>query len=150
MNEFSFTQTCYDNNARIQEFSVGLVGAAQVNLSKIKVSPDNFVVGFFFKEKCNFPRFQRRSNIFQGGPTFSRGEGVQLLLPYRNPYILLFSGARVWTPCPPTSGSAHDKMLYISRKSYLSYDMRFTTCGMCDQQRLRPACAYAQSDPGHC
>ena len=30
---------------------------------------------FYFKENYNFPRFQRGSNIFQGGggPTFSRG-----------------------------------------------------------------------------
>ena len=39
-----------------------------------------------FKEIYNFSRFQRGSNIFQGGPTFSRG--VQLLIPYRNPYNL--------------------------------------------------------------
>ena len=35
-----------------------------------------------FKEIYHFSRFQRRSNIFQGGPTFSRG------VPYRNPYNL--------------------------------------------------------------
>ena len=28
--------------------------------------------------------------------------------------------------------------------------MRFPQCGMCDQQRLRPACAYAQSDQSLC
>ena len=40
-----------------------------------------------FKEIYHFSRFQRGSNILQGGgggPTFSRG--VQLLIPYRNPY----------------------------------------------------------------
>ena len=26
----------------------------------------------------------------------------------------------------------------------------FQQCGICDQQRLRPACAYAQSDQSHC
>ena len=26
----------------------------------------------------------------------------------------------------------------------------FQECGMCDQQRLRPACAYAQSDQSLC
>ena len=26
----------------------------------------------------------------------------------------------------------------------------FQQCGMCDQQRLRPACTYAQSDQSHC
>ena len=39
-----------------------------------------------FNEIYHFSRFQRGSNIFQGGPTFSRG--VQLLMPYRNPYNL--------------------------------------------------------------
>ena len=28
--------------------------------------------------------------------------------------------------------------------------MRFQQCGMCDQQRLRSACAYAQSDQSLC
>ena len=28
----------------------------------------------YFKQNYNFPRFQRGSNNFQGGPTFSRGE----------------------------------------------------------------------------
>ena len=28
--------------------------------------------------------------------------------------------------------------------------MRFQQCGMCDQQSLRSACAYAQSDQSHC
>ena len=28
--------------------------------------------------------------------------------------------------------------------------MRFPTCGMCDQQRLRSGCAYAQSDQRLC
>ena len=44
-----------------------------------------------FEENYHFSRFQRGSNIFQGegGLTFSRG--VQLLIPYRNPYNLWFS-----------------------------------------------------------
>ena len=43
-----------------------------------------------FKENYHFSRFWRGSNIFQGGPFFSRG-GVQLLIPYSNPYNLWFS-----------------------------------------------------------
>ena len=37
-----------------------------------------------FQRKLSFSRFQRGSNIFQGGPTFSRGGGggVQLLISY--------------------------------------------------------------------
>ena len=56
-----------------------------------KKSSDNvvfFVLSLFlrsqmvnFKENYHFSRFQ-------GGPTFSRGGGVQLLIPYRNPYNL--------------------------------------------------------------
>ena len=60
-------------------------------------SPHLFVLQFYrglsmvyFKENYNFPRFQRRSNILQGGGvTFSRGsnffqEGLNTYL-YRNP-----------------------------------------------------------------
>ena len=62
-----------------------------------------------FKENHHFSRFQRGSNIFQGGPTFSRGGGVQSLIPYRNPYSLWFSrGGGVQTSVPPPSGSALD------------------------------------------
>ena len=35
-------------------------------------------------------------------------------------------------------------------QNILSRDMCFQQCGMCDQQRLRPACAYAQSDQSLC
>ena len=52
-----------------------------------------------FKEFYHFSRFQRGSNIFQEGPTFSGGGGgggggggwgggIQLLIPYRNSYNL--------------------------------------------------------------
>ena len=34
-----------------------------------------------FKEINHFSRFQRGSNIFQGGPTFSRGGGSNCLFP---------------------------------------------------------------------
>ena len=40
-------------------------------------------------EENSFFKFQRGSNIFQGVPAFSKG--VQLLIPYRNPYNLWFS-----------------------------------------------------------
>ena len=70
--------------ARIQEFLSGGAGA-QVSLTKI--SSDNIFFFFFFflvlslfyrsqmvnfKEIYHFSRFQRGSNILQGGPTFSR------------------------------------------------------------------------------
>ena len=66
-----------------------------------------------FKENYHFSRFQRGSNIFQGGggPTFSRG--VQLLIPYRNPYNLCFSRG-VRTPCPPPPPPSLDPHLHAS------------------------------------
>ena len=62
-----------------------------------------------FKEKFHFSRFRRGSKFVQGGggPTFPSGGGggVELLIPYRNPYNLWFSRG-IRTPCPPPSGSA--------------------------------------------
>ena len=54
-----------------------------------------------FKEIHHFSRFQRGSNIFQGGPTFSRG--VQLLIPYRyrNLYTCDFPGGGGYGPLSP-------------------------------------------------
>ena len=42
------------------------------------------------KENFNFPRFQRGSNIFQGGPTFSRGDPNANT--YRNIKLVIFQG----------------------------------------------------------
>ena len=43
----------------------------------------------YFEENYNFSRFQRGSNIFQGWMGVSNFfKGVQLLIPYRNPYNL--------------------------------------------------------------
>ena len=74
-------------HSRIQEFSSGGGGLGQSD----KKSSDNVFFFFFFfflvlslfyrsqmvnfKEIYHFSRFQRGSNIFQGGPTFSRGGG---------------------------------------------------------------------------
>ena len=55
-----------------------------------------------FKEIYHCSRFQRGSNIFQGGGVQFFPGRVQLLIPYRNPYNLWFSrGGGVRTPCPP-------------------------------------------------
>ena len=91
-------------HARIQEFSSG--GSRSVwqkkALTSFFFSPQLILQklnGQFKKKNYNFSRFQRGSNIFQGGgPTLSRG--VQLLIPNRNPYNLWFSRG-VQTPCPP-------------------------------------------------
>ena len=67
-------------HARIQDFLSGGGGPGQ----SYKKSSDNgcfFIFLFYrsqmvnFKEFYHFSRFQRGSNIFQGGPTFSRGGG---------------------------------------------------------------------------
>ena len=52
---------------------------------------------FYWSQMVNFgenyysSKFQRGSNVFQGGPTFSREGGVQFLIPYKNPYNFWFS-----------------------------------------------------------
>ena len=94
----------FDNfwgHARIQEFSSG-GGGVQVGLSKKKLRQCFFFFFFFFfffspqliLKKSN-SQFQRNLSFFKvpegvqhypGGPTFS--SGVQLLIPYRNPYNL--------------------------------------------------------------
>ena len=91
-------------------------GGVHVNLAK-KSSDVLFFFAFFlvlslfyrslmvnFNEKYNFSRFRRDPNFSRGGGggggTCSRwGGGVQLLIPYRNPYnFVIFQGVR--TPCP--------------------------------------------------
>ena len=77
-------------HARIQEFSSGGGGPGQSD----KKSSDNVFFFFLssasqmvhFKEIYHFSRFQRGSNIFQGGGVQLFPGGVQLLIPYRNPY----------------------------------------------------------------
>ena len=65
-------------NARIQDFSSGRGGGVRVNLTK---SPDNvfFLTSAYFTEVKWL--ISKKTIIFQGsrgGPTFSRGGGVQL------------------------------------------------------------------------
>ena len=83
-------------HARIQEVSsgVGVDGPGQSDEKRSDFFVFLVLSLFFrsqmvnFKENYHFSRFQRGSNIFQGGggPTFSRR--VQLPIPYRNPYNL--------------------------------------------------------------
>ena len=82
-----------DSHGRIQKFcrGGGGGGGVQVSLTKKALTTFFLVLSLFyrsqmvnFKEIYHFSRFQRGSNIFLGGPTFSRG--VQLLIPYRNQY----------------------------------------------------------------
>ena len=47
-----------------------------------------FVLSLFFRSQMVSFKENYHFSRFQGGPTFSRGRGVQLLIPYRNPYNL--------------------------------------------------------------
>ena len=119
-----------NKRVRIQEF-LSWGGGGGPGQSDKKSSDNVFFFFFFlvlsffyssqmvnFKEIYHVSRFQRGSNVFQGGPTFSRGGGVQLLIPYRNPYNLLFSRG-VRTPCPPCppSGSQHQGYQHDSKNT---------------------------------
>ena len=114
-------------------------GGVQVSLTKKALTTFFFflVLSLFyrsqmvnFKEIYHFSRFQRGSNIFQGGgeSNFFQGGGVQLLIPYRNPYNLWFSRV-VRTPCPP-SGSA-----FVCFSFFLSFFHFILFLGMsrCDE-----------------
>ena len=59
----------------------------------------------YFKENHTYPRFQRGSNISQGGPTFSRGGGVQMLISIETYKTCDFPGGS--RPPIPASGSGH-------------------------------------------
>ena len=108
-NEFDFRKVHV--HARIQEFSSG--GGVSRSVWQKKLW-QRFCFCFFspqlilqkswmvnFKEIYHFSRFQRGSNIFQGGggPTVSRGGGSNSLFPIETHITCDFPG-RVRTPCP--------------------------------------------------
>ena len=85
-------------------FVRGWGGGVHVNLTKKLWQRCLFVFCFFLSSRLILQKsngeFQRKKSIFKvpegvqifpGGPNFSRGEGVQLLIPYRNPNNLWFS-----------------------------------------------------------
>ena len=89
-----------DAHARIQEFLSGGGGLRQSD----KKSSDNVFFFFFFSPQLILQQsngqFQRNVSFFKvpdgvqhfpgggGGSNFFRGGGVQLFIPYRNPYNL--------------------------------------------------------------
>ena len=81
---------------RIQEFSSGGGGGGPGQSNK--KSSDVFFCFFLspqlinFKAIYHFSRFQRGSNIFQGGPTFSRGGGSNCLFPIETHITCDFPG----------------------------------------------------------
>ena len=82
-------------HARIQEFSPG-GGPGQPD-KKYRSQMANFKEIYIFQGSGGGPTFYRGgSNYFQGG-------GVQLLIPYRNPYNLWFSRGS-GPPVPPPPG----------------------------------------------
>ena len=111
-------------HARIQEFSSGGV---QVSLTKKALTFFLFFLSpQLILQKSN-GQFQRNLNIFQGsrgGPTFSRGGGgVQLLIPYRNPYNLWFSRGGP-DPLSNPSGSALGRFTQDWKKSDMYIPMK--------------------------
>ena len=96
---------------------VGGGGVIQVNLTKKALTFFVFCFVFLvlslclfyrsqivnFKEIYHFSRFQRGSNIFQGG---GGGAGSNCLFPIETHITCDFPGGGVRTPCPPPSGSA--------------------------------------------
>ena len=70
------------------------------------------VLGLFYKGQINFKefyrfsRFQRGSNIFPGGPTFSRGGGPIAYSLYKPILLVIFQGGGGPDPLPAPSGSA--------------------------------------------
>ena len=99
-------------------------GGGGVQVSLTKKSSDVFflfflVLSLFYKSQIvnfraiyHFSRLQRVSNIFQGGPTFSRGGGSNCLFPIET-YItcVIFQGGPDPPPPPPPRLDPH---LYIS------------------------------------
>ena len=100
----------HGTDARIQEFSSG-EGEGPGQFDKKTLTTIFLVLSLFyrsqmvnFKEICRFLRLQMGSNFFQGVQLFPGG--VQLLIPYRNPYNLWFSRGGPDPLPPPPSGSA--------------------------------------------
>ena len=99
----------HGTDARIQEFSSG-GGEGPGQSDKKALTTIFLVLSLFyrsqmvnFKEIYRFSRLQMGSNFFQGVQLFPGG--VQLLIPYRNPFNLWFSRGGP-DPLDPPSGSA--------------------------------------------
>ena len=95
------------SHARIQEFSSGGGGGPGQSDKKALFFFFFFTSPQLILQKSN-GQFHRNLSFFNvpGGSNFFQGAGVQLLIPYINPFNLWFSrGEGVRTPYPP-SGSA--------------------------------------------
>ena len=113
-------------HAQTQEFSLdgGGGGGVQVNLTKtadsiflvLCLSYSSQMV--YFKENYYFSRFQRGSNIFQGGGggvQLSKGGGGTIAFPYRSPYNLWFSRGGSRPPVPPLDSHLLSSTAHLSQ-----------------------------------
>ena len=96
----------HGTDARIQEFSSG-GGGGPCQSDKKALTTIFLVLSLFyrsqmvnFKEIYRFTRLQMGSNFFQGVQLFPGVGGLQLLIPYRNPFNLWFSRGGP-DPLPP-------------------------------------------------
>ena len=94
----------HGTDARIQEFSSGGGGPGQSDKKALTTS--FLVLSLFyrsqmvnFKEIYRFSRLQMGSNFFQGVQLFPGG--VQLLIPYRNPFWFVIFKRGSGPPGPP-------------------------------------------------
>ena len=84
---------CADPGIFVGEGGGGGGGPGQSDKKALKMfffSPQ-LMTTLFFLSSAYFTEVKwliSKKTIFQGGPTFSRGGGVQLLIPYRNQYNL--------------------------------------------------------------
>ena len=108
-----------------------------VQVSLTKTLWQRFFFFFFFSPQLilqqsngQLQRVPEGVQHFPGGSNFFQGGGVQLLIPYRNPYSLWFSrgGGGVRTPCPP-SGSPLDHLEFLRLKRRLqSTPVKMSNC----------------------
>ena len=106
-------------------------GGVKVSLTKKALTTFFLVLSLFYRSQTVNSKEIYRFQGFRGGPTLSRGSnffqggGVQLLIPYRNPYIACdFPGGGSGPPVPP-SGSALGMQLVCTSKNIwaeLSYE----------------------------
>ena len=70
---------------------------------------------------------------------------------YRPPFPVCHGVREVWERMAAQSVAVDHRVIDFSvGKQYEQVAWDFQQCGMCDQQRLRSACAYAQSDQSLC
>ena len=102
----------------------------------------------FKRENYPFPRIQKGSNIFQGGPTFSRG--AKMLLSIETLITCAFPGEGCGLP--PPSGSAHENIRWNIGITHV-----FSCINICrvpeklfEYEAARPSVKTSSEGPGKC